>query len=271
MLAYGIFRRTKSSATLKRAWAKVSTQYQHQQNRRGKKTEPERAARSTYALSIRSRLAVDLVPAENDEIRLLLVQRGTDEFQRPWVRLAPSPDILRVDIPTLPNARADVHVRHLHDLEFPFLADPRPRLWYQRWSASSYGQASLVSFARRAQQQCRVEDLPAQPSLDRVGPKQNIHGRDGLLRVPSLTFRRPLQPYPCRTRLPSLVALSFLACDGVQPADANVDDDLVLRQELLLSLPLHVNICARRPAGLEVQILFDSMPFTGIQVAAGDH
>lgn len=110
MLAYGILRLMKSSATLKRAWCGSQIGFALGNQRKIEVEEVQISIRGdTYALSVRCRLAIDLVPAEDDEVRLLLVQDGADEFRRLGIRLAsPALGLLGLDVST--GADAGAHV-----------------------------------------------------------------------------------------------------------------------------------------------------------------
>lgn len=233
--------------------------------------ERRREALETYALCVGRRVAVDLVSAQDDEIRLLLVEQTPDKLQRPGVGVAFPAIVPRgLWIATLPDARAQMQIRHLHDLELALLTNPRHWLLDPRVGAPSDRQSRLLALGRRHQQQRWVLDLPAGPRLDRVRSKEDVDGGDGPLRVARAPPERPLQPYPRGPGLPPLVALAILARDGVEPTDADVDDYLVLWQQLFVFLALHVHVRAGYPGFVQVEILLDAMPAAGRGLAAGE-
>lgn len=82
----------------------------------------------SYALRIRCRLSINLVPRQHHQIRALIIQQPSHKLQRPRIRITlPTIRTLRFRIPTDPNPSTKMQIRNLHNLVSPLLPDPRRR------------------------------------------------------------------------------------------------------------------------------------------------
>lgn len=222
----------------------------------------------TYTLGIGRRLAVDLVPAQYHQIRLVLIQPFPDKLQRPRIGVAFASVVSRrFGISTHPQSRAQMQIRHLHDSEFAILADPRNRLVVFTRRPSPDAQPGLLLLARRVQKERGILDLPLLPRLDGIRPKENIDRGDGVVGVAGPTLIGSLEPDAGRPRLPSFLAFTLGGSHGILSGHADIQDDLILWEKFDLLLPLHVDEGVGDPSTVQVEVFLDAMPELGVELA----
>ena len=154
-----------------------------------------------YGLRIRGRGAVDLVTAENHQIRLLLVKHLRHEVKRPRVSLARAFSVgIRYGIPAHAQPSAEVQVGNLHNLEPARVRDPGPRPLHLAMRPSPHGKVDAERWC--VQQQRCASDGPAVTRLGGVIAKEHVHFRHGLVRVTRLLLVRAFDPHARRPLLP---------------------------------------------------------------------
>src|SRR3569833_3303490 len=125
----------------------------------------------TYRLGIRSCATIDLVAAQNLQIRLLLVQDLGDKVQSPGVGYALVAVVSVGDgLAALAHPVAQVQVCYLHDLELAVVLDPRLGLRRLLLAAPAHGEMSRRYVRRRVQQERRASahGVPARAGEDGV-------------------------------------------------------------------------------------------------------
>ena len=152
-----------------------------------------------------------------------------------------------------------MQIRQLHNLEPPILPDARHGLQRLLLSSPVDGEVGGGNLGGRIQQQGGARDGPPGAGLDGVVAKQHVDGCDGAVRVAHAAAVAALDPEAAGARLPALdaliilagIAAGALAAAGpggalgggdvrVEAAHADVDDDAVVRGQLLLALALDV-------------------------------
>lgn len=222
-----------------------------------------------YGLGIGSSVPVYLITTQNDKIRLLLLEKSGDEVEGAWVSLAGATLVLvRNGIPTVSQACAQVEISQLHDFELSIVPDARRRLLRRLLvGPASDGDMGRWHVSVCVEHEGGPPDPPTGAYLVGVVSEEHIDGGDGILGVARVGPGGSQDPEPCRPRFPSRVALLLGAVGGIYGADLDVYDDLVVGGEFLLPLPLDVDVCAGRPGVAQVQVLVDTMPEVGVELA----
>lgn len=226
-----------------------------------------------YGLGIGSSVSVYLVATQNDKIRLLLLEESGDEVEGTWVGLAGTPFVLvRNGIPTVSQACVQVEIGQLHDLELAVIPDPRR--WLLRRllvGPASDGDVGRWYVSVRVEHKRGPPDPPTGAHFVGVVSEEHVDGGDGILGVARVRPGGAQDPETGGPPFPSRVVLFLGTVGGVYGADLDVDDDLVVRRELLLLLPLDVDVCAGRPGVAQVQVLVDAVPDVGAELARGEY
>lgn len=226
-----------------------------------------------YGLGIGSGVSVYLVTTQNDEIRFLLLEKPGDEVESTWVGLTGTALVLvRNSIPTESQACAQVEISQLHDFELAIIPDPRRRLLGRLLvGPASDGEVGGWHVSVRVEHKRGPPYPPIGAYLVGVVPEEHIDGGDGVFRVARVGPGGSQDPETRGPRFPSRVALFLGTVGRVDGTDFDVDDNLVVGGELLLPLPLDVDVCARGPGVAQVQVLVDAMPDVGVQLAGREY
>lgn len=224
-------------------------------------------------MGIGSRVSIYLIATQNDKIRFLLLEKSGDEVEGTWVGLARTTLVLVRDrIPTMSQACAQVEISQLHNLELAVVPDPRRWLLMRLLvGPASDGDVGRWHVSVCVEHERGPPDPPAGAYFVGVVSEEHIDGGDGILGVARVRPGGSQDPETRGPRFPSRVALFLGAVGGVYGADLDVDDDLVVRRELFLLLPLDVDVCAGRPGVAQVQVLVDAMPDVGVELAGGEY